>query len=65
MFINICAVLQSGGPQENLTALQRAIDSMEEKGMQEDPRYSQLIALRARQNNIESSRGPVQVGNTS
>lgn len=29
-----------GGPpgQENLNALQRAIDSMEEKGMQEDPR---------------------------
>lgn len=34
--------------QENLSALQRAIDSMEEKGMQEDPRYSQLLALRAR-----------------
>lgn len=30
-----------GGPppgQENLNALQRAIDSMEEKGLQEDPR---------------------------
>lgn len=40
-----------GGPQENLNALQRAIDSMEAKGMQEDPRYSQLIALRARQGN--------------
>lgn len=38
----------SGGPgQENLNALQRAIDSMEEKGLQEDPRYSQLLALRA------------------
>ncbi|XP_072385053.1 ATP-dependent helicase brm-like isoform X2 [Diabrotica undecimpunctata] len=36
--------------QENLNALQRAIDSMEEKGMQEDPRYSQLLALRARSN---------------
>uniref|UniRef100_A0A336MSI2 CSON006075 protein n=1 Tax=Culicoides sonorensis TaxID=179676 RepID=A0A336MSI2_CULSO len=38
-----------GGPpgQENLNALQRAIDSMEEKGLQEDPRYSQLLALRA------------------
>lgn len=33
--------------QDNLNALQRAIDSMEEKGLQEDPRYSQLIALRA------------------
>ncbi|XP_055706641.1 ATP-dependent helicase brm isoform X3 [Phlebotomus papatasi] len=39
-----------GGPppgQENLSALQRAIDSMEEKGLQEDPRYSQLLALKA------------------
>ncbi|XP_071871824.1 ATP-dependent helicase brm isoform X1 [Bombus fervidus] len=45
-----------GGPpgagQENLNALQKAIDSMEEKGLQEDPRYSQLLALRARQGNI-------------
>lgn len=32
---------QPGPPpgQENLNALQRAIDSMEEKGMQEDPRF--------------------------
>ncbi|GAB0086937.1 ATP-dependent helicase brm [Sergentomyia squamirostris] len=39
-----------GGPppgQENLNALQRAIDSMEEKGLQEDPRYNQLLALKA------------------
>ncbi|XP_011302316.1 ATP-dependent helicase brm isoform X2 [Fopius arisanus] len=35
--------------QENLNALQKAIDSMEEKGLQEDPRYSQLLALRAKQ----------------
>ncbi|XP_048506036.1 ATP-dependent helicase brm isoform X2 [Athalia rosae] len=40
-----------GPGQENLNALQRAIDSMEEKGLQEDPRYSQLLALRARQGN--------------
>ncbi|VEN45337.1 unnamed protein product [Callosobruchus maculatus] len=40
--------------QENLNALQRAIDSMEEKGMQEDPRYSQLLALRARSNGSNS-----------
>lgn len=40
-----------GSGQENLNALQKAIDSMEEKGLQEDPRYSQLIALRARQGN--------------
>nr|AML25530.1 ATP-dependent chromatin remodeler brahma [Euschistus heros] len=43
----------SGGGQENLSALQRAIDSMEEKGLQEDPRYSQLLALRARHANME------------
>lgn len=42
--------------QENLNALQRAIDSMEEKGLQEDPRYSQLLALRARQNNMDGPR---------
>ncbi|CAG4925885.1 unnamed protein product [Colias eurytheme] len=39
--------LPASGP-DNLNALQRAIDSMEEKGMQEDPRYSQLLAIRAR-----------------
>ncbi|CAG5095187.1 Similar to brm: ATP-dependent helicase brm (Drosophila melanogaster) [Cotesia congregata] len=38
----------SGTGQENLNALQKAIDSMEEKGLQEDPRYSQLLGLRAR-----------------
>lgn len=48
--------LQLGGPQENLTALQRAIDSMEEKGLQEDPRYTQLLALRARQGNMQVRR---------
>ncbi|KAI4459651.1 snf2/rad54 helicase family [Holotrichia oblita] len=41
---------QGAQGQENLNALQRAIDSMEEKGMQEDPRYSQLLAIRARTN---------------
>jgi SWI/SNF-related matrix-associated actin-dependent regulator of chromatin subfamily A protein 2/4 len=38
-----------GPTQENLNALQKAIDTMEEKGLQEDPRYLQLLALRARQ----------------
>ncbi|CAH1967289.1 unnamed protein product [Acanthoscelides obtectus] len=33
---------------ENLHALQKAIDTMEEKGLQDDQRYSQLLALRAR-----------------
>ncbi|OAD55062.1 ATP-dependent helicase brm [Eufriesea mexicana] len=40
------------GQMENLNALQKAIDSMEEKGLQEDPRYSQLLALRARQGSM-------------
>lgn len=44
------------GP-DNLNALQRAIDSMEEKGLQEDPRYSQLLALRARSNPQDPSKG--------
>ncbi|XP_065202229.1 ATP-dependent helicase brm-like [Planococcus citri] len=48
-----------GGRQENLNALQRAIDSMEEKGLQEDPRYSQLLALRARHENMEPPRQPI------
>lgn len=39
--------------QDNLNAIQRTIDSMEEKGLQEDPRYSQLLALRARTNNAQ------------
>ncbi|XP_066257034.1 ATP-dependent helicase brm-like [Euwallacea similis] len=37
-----------GPSSENLNALQKAIDTMEEKGMQDDQRYSQLLALRAR-----------------
>lgn len=45
---------QSG--QENLNALQRTIDLMEEKGLQEDPRYSQLLVLRAKQGSMDSSR---------
>uniref|UniRef100_A0A1B6FFX3 ATP-dependent helicase brm n=1 Tax=Cuerna arida TaxID=1464854 RepID=A0A1B6FFX3_9HEMI len=48
--------VQASTPQENLNALQRAIDSMEEKGLQEDPRYSQLLALRARQGTMEPTR---------
>lgn len=48
IYIYISLLLCKGPPgvpgqppagQENLNALQRAIDSMEEKGMQEDPRY--------------------------
>ncbi|KAI5642441.1 HSA domain-containing protein [Phthorimaea operculella] len=44
-------------PGDNLNALQRAIDSMEEKGLQEDPRYSQLLALKARSNPQDPSKG--------
>ncbi|GLH08877.1 ATP-dependent helicase brm [Gryllus bimaculatus] len=43
-------------PMDNLNALQRAIDSMEEKGLQEDPRYSQLLALRARTGSMDPPR---------
>ena len=52
MRIHLVVNVSTGPPgsgQENLNALQKAIDSMEEKGLQEDPRYSQLLALRARQ----------------
>lgn len=31
---------------------------MEEKGLQEDPRYSQLLALRARQGNMDPNQRP-------
>lgn len=37
--------------QESANALLRAIASMEEKGLQDDPRYAQLLALRARATN--------------
>lgn len=48
MFLYVEMVPQSS-PQDTYQALQRAIGAMEEKGMQGDPRYSQLLALRARQ----------------
>lgn len=42
---------------------------MEEKGLQEDPRYSQLLALRARQgNNMDPNQRPpstMQVSSTT
>lgn len=34
--------------QETANALHRAISQMEEKGLQDDPRYAQLLAMRAR-----------------
>jgi hypothetical protein len=42
-------MVPQSSPQDTYQALQRAIGAMEEKGMQNDPRYSQLLALRARQ----------------
>lgn len=48
--------LSATGP-DNLNALQRAIDSMEEKGLQDDPRYSQLVAIRARSNPQDPNKG--------
>ncbi|KAJ8942776.1 hypothetical protein NQ318_002936 [Aromia moschata] len=50
---------------ENLHALQKAIDTMEEKGMQDDQRYSQLLALRARTNAAAAANSlltPMQMG---
>ena len=46
---------QPGQGQENLNALQKVINTMEKKGLQEDPRYLQLLALRARQGSNENS----------
>ncbi|XP_047033977.1 ATP-dependent helicase brm isoform X1 [Helicoverpa zea] len=48
--------LPAPGP-DNLHAIQRTIDSMEEKGLQEDPRFSQLLALRARSNPQDPGKG--------
>ncbi|PNF17190.1 ATP-dependent helicase brm [Cryptotermes secundus] len=42
-------MVSQSSPHDTYQALQRAIGAMEEKGMQNDPRYSQLLALRARQ----------------
>ncbi|XP_050309192.1 ATP-dependent helicase brm-like [Anthonomus grandis grandis] len=45
----------TGPTADNLNALQKAIDTMEEKGMQDDQRYSQLLALRARTTQAQNS----------
>lgn len=44
--------------QENLAALQRAIDTMKEQGLEDDPRYQQLLALKERSisNNQDSGK---------
>ncbi|XP_060523815.1 ATP-dependent helicase brm-like [Cylas formicarius] len=54
---------RAGPSAENITALQKAIDTMEEKGMQDDQRYSQLLALRARtaQAQANSALTPIQM----
>lgn len=44
-----------------MNKLHDAIDYLEKQGMQEDPRYSHLISLRARQGNAEHPRPPMQV----
>jgi hypothetical protein len=48
-FIFLFEMVPQSSSQDTYQALQRAIGAMEEKGMQSDPRYSQLLALRARQ----------------
>lgn len=52
--------VQNGPPsQESLNALQKAIETMEEKGMQEDPRYSHLLALKARATGVSSNNSAI------
>uniref|UniRef100_T1ITD1 Very low-density lipoprotein receptor n=1 Tax=Strigamia maritima TaxID=126957 RepID=T1ITD1_STRMM len=57
---------QQSYPLDSINALQRAINTMEEKGMQDDPRYSQLVAM-ARTKGIPSPNmgmpGPVSSPN--
>lgn len=45
---------QTPYPQDNLHMLQKAIITMEEKGMQEDPRYAQLMAIANRSKAVPS-----------
>ncbi|KAJ8305679.1 hypothetical protein KUTeg_016224 [Tegillarca granosa] len=53
---------QHGQPQDNVMMIQKAINQMEEKGMQDDPRYAQLMAMadRARGGGIhpQGMQGP-------
>ncbi|XP_014210682.1 ATP-dependent helicase brm [Copidosoma floridanum] len=39
----------AGAAHNTLIGLQKAIDAMEDKGLQDDPRYAQLLALKAKQ----------------
>jgi len=46
-------------PPDNINALQRAISTMEDRGLQDDPRYSALLAMRAKQGGMAPpSPGP-------
>lgn len=45
--------------QESMRELQKAISTMEEKGMQNDPRYSELIAMRAKYTGMVSNPNAV------
>ena len=49
LFFFFCVKMVPQPNQEAYQALQRAIGTMEEKGLQNDPRYTQLLVLRARQ----------------
>lgn len=46
-------------PQESLNALQNAINTMEDKGLQGDPRYNDLLSMRAK---FGMTGGPPQSG---
>ncbi|CAI9732152.1 probable global transcription activator SNF2L2 isoform X1 [Octopus vulgaris] len=44
-------------PQDNMKMLETAINSMEEKGMQDDPRYSHLVIIANRTKGVVSGGG--------
>ncbi|GIY43299.1 hypothetical protein CDAR_27011 [Caerostris darwini] len=51
-------------PQDNLHMLQKAINTMEEKGMQEDPRYAQLMAMANSRKTVPSPGVPSSGGHS-
>ncbi|CAG9862723.1 unnamed protein product [Phyllotreta striolata] len=56
-------VTQNGSAKQQnsnvLAALQKAIDAMEAKGLKDDPRYAQLLALRARTMTLSEENGSI------
>ncbi|XP_067141639.1 LOW QUALITY PROTEIN: probable global transcription activator SNF2L2 [Centruroides vittatus] len=56
---------QTGFPPDNLHMLQKAISTMEEKGISEDPRYVQLMAMANRNKAVTSPGVPTPPGGGS